>query len=272
MKTILFPTDFSERANKALDQAIFYAQVFKAKIIIYHTYHRDASNQHSDSKLAVETGIDHKFKKLLKDNEGLATLEHEFHKELGVTYEKIPKFAHDINADLIIMATKGASGFDELWGTKTAAIVKRVAIPILVIPDNTTLKHIKKVGLVSDYSKEVDYHSLDYLLDILKVMNLDIDVITLNRSEKPMNKEEMAYRLLVRKKLESVPSTFHFTFNNNVDKGIIDYSKSNDIGMIAILPRSYGFIETIFHDSLTEKMLFRSPIPLLILKSRKSYE
>ncbi len=270
MKTILFPTDFSERANKALEQAIFYAQAFKAKIIIYHTYHRDASNQHSDSKLlAVETGIDNKFKKLLKDNEALATLEHEFHKELGVTYENIPKYAHNIKADLIIMATKGANGFDELWGTKTAAIVKKVAIPILVIPDNTTLKHIGKVGLVSDYSKEVDYHSLDYLLDILETMKLDIDVITLNRSEKPMSKEDMAYRMLVRKKLESVPSTFHFTFHDNVDQGIIDYSKSNGIGMIAILPRSYGFIRNIFHDSLTEKMLFRSPIPLLILKKQK---
>ena len=72
--------------------------------------------------------------------------------------------------------------------------------------------------------------------------------------------------MVVRKKLESIKTTFNFTFHDKIDKGIIEYSKSNGIGLIAIVPKSYGFIEQLFHESLTEKMVFKSPIPLLILK------
>jgi nucleotide-binding universal stress UspA family protein len=271
MKTILFPTDFSDRANKALSQAVLYAQVFDAKIIIYHAYHRPV-NKNGDAEqmahelYAFEKGIDQQFKKLYDDNGFLEKVSHEFRKELGVSIENIPQIAKSEKVDLIIMATKGANGFDELWGTKTAFIVKKVKVPVLVIPDNANLNNIGKVGLVCDYSKEADYNSLDFLLEIIKKQALDVNVITLNRSEKPMNSEELSYRMLVRKKLESVPTTFHFTFHDNVDQGIIDYSKANDIGMVAILPKGYGFINQIFHESLAKKMIFRSPIPLLILK------
>jgi nucleotide-binding universal stress UspA family protein len=261
MKTILFPTDFSERANKALAEALSIISRFDAKLIIFHVYHRPENNL-----LALEGKIDLQFKKLLEDNNWLSNVKHEFHKELGISTEIIPKYANDIKADLIIMATKGANGFDELWGTKTAAIVKKVKVPILVIPDHTSLKDIGKCGLVCDYSKETNYHALDFLITFLEDQRLDTEIITLNRREKIMTHEEKGNRMLVRKKLESVPAAFNFTFHNNVDKGIIDYCQSNGIGLIAILPKSYSFIRQLFHESLTEKMIFRSPIPLLILK------
>jgi hypothetical protein len=139
-------------------------------------------------------------------------------------------------------------------------------VPVLVLPDKTTLQGITKVGLICDYSREVDYHTLEFLLALAKVLNLHIDVITLNRSEKIMTDHEMAYRKLVLKKLESITTTFSFKFNEIIHDGIIDYATANDIGLIAIMPKSYSFIERLFHESLTEKMTFNSPIPLLVLK------
>ena len=259
MKKIIFPTDFSDRANKALAEAFHIVSRLDAKLIIYHIYSRPAHNV-----LALERKIELKFQKLLEDNAWLKNVKHEFRKELGISTENIPKYAKDIKADLIIMATKGANGFDELWGTKTAVIVKKVEIPVLVIPDNTSLTDLGKFGLVCDYSKETNYHALDFLLEILQDQQLDTEIITLNRSEKIMTTEEKGYRMLVRKKLESVPNTLKFTFHNNVDKGIIDYCQLNGIGLVAIMPKSYSFIEQMFHESLTEKMIFRSPIPLFI--------
>jgi hypothetical protein len=139
-------------------------------------------------------------------------------------------------------------------------------LPVIVLPDKTTLQGISKVGLICDYSREVDYNTLDFLLVLAKVMNLEIEVITLNRSEKVMTDHELAYRQLVRKKLETVTTNFSFKFNGSIHDGIIDYSIANGIGLIAIMPKSYSFIEQLFHESLTEKMTFKSPIPLLVLK------
>jgi len=261
MKKILFPTDFSERANKALAEVFHIVNKLDAELIIYHVFNRPENN----NLYASEKKIDLKFQQLSEDNTWLKNVKHEFHKELGISTDNIPKFTKNIKADMIMMATKGANGFDELWGTKTAKIVKKVDVPVLVIPDNTSLANIGKSGLVCDYSKETDYHKLNFLLELLEVQQLDTEIITLNRNEKVMTNEEKGYRMLVRKKLESVPTTFNFTFHDSVDDGIIDYCRTNGIGLISILPKSYSFIEQMFHESLTEKMIFRSPIPLLIL-------
>ncbi|MBV6646044.1 MAG: universal stress protein [Cyclobacteriaceae bacterium] len=271
IKTILFPTDFSPRANEALAQATIFAHFFDAKLLVYHAYHRPPSNrvgkEQIDRDLVYqESRIEFKFKELLGHTEGLSKLNHEFRKELRLSTEGIIHCAENEEIDLIIMATKGAKGFGELWGTKTAKIVQEVDIPVLVIPDHTTLKDIGKIGLFCDYSAEADYHTLDFLLEIAETRELDIDVVTLNRDEKVMTSHQKAYRQLVRRKLESVPTTFNITFSSHIDQGIIDYSKTNEIGLITILPKNYSFIEHVFHESLTQKMTFHSPIPLLVLK------
>jgi nucleotide-binding universal stress UspA family protein len=271
MRTILFPTDFSERSHQALDQAITCAEKFGMKLLIYHTYTRpvtewDTGRSLTESLQALERSIEAKFDKLPDQHKQLSSVPYEFRKGIGLLDEGIISTAQKEEVSLIIMATKGAKGFGELWGTKTALIVKGVSVPVLVLPDHTSLEAIEKVGLVCDYSKEANYHTLDFLLELVKALELNIDVVTLNRDQKTLSSQELAYQQLVRKKLEDISPTFHSTFNSQVEEGIMEYSAANGIGLVAILPKSHGFIERFFRESLTKKMTFHSSIPLLVLK------
>ncbi|MEO1050584.1 MAG: universal stress protein [Bacteroidota bacterium] len=269
--TILFPTDFSDRATKALDEAIGFAERFKAKLIILHLYHRPVSGKTSSQEmvksrlLKLEMDIDDQFKEIKEQNEKLATISYEFRKSLGVSTEGIINTAHYEDIDLIIMATKGANGFGEIWGTKTAHIVKEVKVPVLVIPDDTTLD-INKVCLACDYSDGTDYEALNLLAKITKEMSMDVNVVTLNTEEKDLTDHQLVQRDKVKELLLSAPIAFEFTFNQHKEIGIINHCQANKAGMIAILPKHYSFIEWLFHDSLTEKMVFHSPVPLLVLK------
>ncbi|MEQ9300639.1 MAG: universal stress protein [Cyclobacteriaceae bacterium] len=271
MTTILFPTDFSDRANKGLVQVAGLALRSKSKLIVYHAYNRPYSEtgalEHVDKLLKnVERLIDGKFKSYLKQIDDLKSIQCEFVKELGMFTEGLINVAKKKKVDLVAMPTKGAKGLGMIWGTKTATIVKELNIPVLVIPDNTNLEDIKKTGLVCDYSNQTDYHTLDLLRCIAEALGLYVDVVTLNRNEKEMTHEDKAYRQIVRKKLEGISTSFSFTFHSYVDDGIIDYAKENDIGMITILPKNYDFLDSIFHESFTEQMTYLSPLPLLILK------
>jgi nucleotide-binding universal stress UspA family protein len=271
MKTILFPTDFSERSHQALDQAIACAEQLGMKLLIYHTYTRPVTEWNTGRSLtqrlqALERRIDATFDKLPDQHKQLSGVPYEFRKGIGLLDEEIISIVQEEEIALIIMATKGAKGFGELWGTKTARIVKGVSVPVLVLPDHTSLNAVEKVGLVCDYSKEANYHTLDFMLKLVKALGLDIDVITLNRDQKTLTSQQLAYQQLVRKKLEDASPTFHSTFNSQVEEGIMEYSAANGIGLIAILPKSHGFIEGLFRESLTKKMTFHSSIPLLVLK------
>ena len=267
-KTILFPTDFSPRASKALDQAIDFAKKFNYKMLIYHVYHRPITTEGTSTTLLrqVEGKAEKNLHDLEKKHPTLKDITFKCRKELGISVENIVETATKENVDLIIMATKGAKGLGELWGTKTAKIIKSVNIPVLVIPDNSSISGIKKVGLACDYSMKTDYAQLSFLIEVAKKLKLDIDVITLNRDEKMMTPGELKNRELMKAQLKKKGTSFSFTFNNNIEEGIIQYSTQNDIGLIAVLPKSYSYIRSIFHESLTEKMIFHSPLPLLVLK------
>ncbi len=267
-KTLLFPTDFSPRASKALDQAIDFAQQFDYKLLIYHVYHRPIVTEGTSTTLLrqVEGKAEKNFQNLEKKHPNLKNVSYKCRKELGISIDSIVSTAKKEEAELIIMATKGAKGFGELWGTKTAKIIKSVSIPVLVIPDNSSISGIEKVGLACDYSMKTDYDQLSFLIKIAKKLKLDVDVITLNRDEKTMTPGELKNRELMKSQFKKKGTSFSFTFNNNIEEGIIKYCTQNDIGLIAILPKSYSYIRSIFHESLTEKMLFHSPLPLLVLK------
>jgi nucleotide-binding universal stress UspA family protein len=53
--------------------------------------------------------------------------------------------------------------------------------------------------------------------------------------------------------------------NGDVEKTILDFGKEKDADMIAILARKYGFIESLFHSSMTSKIAFHTHCPLIAL-------
>lgn len=271
-KTILFPTDFSDLAEFALKEAIEFGKRLNSfRLIIYHVYHRPVVEGSSaeiitSSLIGARKAIEKQFDILLSRHPELKKIDYEFRMELGLSVDNILNLTKNEKVDIIIMATEGARGFGELWGTKTARIVQNVGIPILVLPPKTSLLNIKKIGLACDYSENTDFKSLGFLGEIAESLNLKLEVITLNRNEKTLTAPEKLNREGMLHLLERVPSTFSFTSHENIEEGIIAYCTENDIGLIAILPKHYNFIEDLFHESLIEKMAFHSPIPLLVLK------
>lgn len=265
-KTILVPTDFSERAKNAIDQAIHVASRIDARIIIYHVYHRPTTERAQKMSLEnLKKKIDRNFDKLLESFPDLKKIHHEFRKELGLTVEKITDLVNKDGIDMLIMATKGASGFNEVWGTKTAKIIKLIDTPVFVIPDNTNLKDMKKVALACDYSLKTDENAIGFLTDLAEKLGFLIDVVTLNREEKTMTKKEKQNRDELIKQMGNDDASFQFTQHPEVDKGIMAYAEANNIDAVVLFPKNYSFIERMFHESLTEKMVFNSPIPLIVI-------
>lgn len=265
-KTILVPTDFSERANNALDQAVHLASKMNAKLVIYHVYHRPLAEESHVFNLAdLEKKIDKNFKKLLEALPKLKQVPHEFKKELGVSVDNIANKVNSNGIDMLVMATKGAKGFNEIWGTKTAKIIKMIETPVFVIPDNTGLKHLNKVALACDYSLKIDDDAIAFLTDLAQELELSIDVVTLNRKEKTMTNKEHENRNHLIKQMGNVKASFVFTQHPHIDEGIMEYSKANNIDAVVVVSKNYSFIESLFHESLTDKMVFNSPIPLMVI-------
>lgn len=271
-KKLFFPTDFTEQSIDALGQTIQFVQGLEYDIYLFHAFSRPfskGSNTDYQNKVdleRLEENIDNKIQDLIEKVPLLKKTNYQVVKKIGPSIETIIDTIVEVSPDLVVMGTKGASGSGEIWGTKTAKIIKSVNIPVIVIPPNTKLSSINKIGLACDYSENTTFAKLDFLIKLVDKQGMELHIITLNRQEKTMTRLEKANRDHVLELLKDNTVKTSFINHPNERKGLVDYCEEHGIGMISVLPKSYNFIERIFHDSLTMRMAFQCPIPMLVLK------
>jgi len=123
IKTILFPTDFSNHSNKAFPYAASLAKAFDAKIVMMHVEEHleaDPSNpEHSFSSLDKYDGA--------IETERVTMRGHS-------PYKHILDLSREKGCDLIVMATHGRSSLSQFFlGGSIAEDVSRFStIPVLI--------------------------------------------------------------------------------------------------------------------------------------------
>ncbi len=142
-KTILVPTDGSERSDKAIVNAIDYARHCNARIIGISVAEPYPFSPLAESSMAIDPGI-------YEDNVRSLAEQHvkkiaDAAREANVTCETVTvlSFAPDeeivnaakkFNCDVIFMASHGRSGLSRLFlGSKTQKVLAHSTVPVLVL-------------------------------------------------------------------------------------------------------------------------------------------
>jgi nucleotide-binding universal stress UspA family protein len=141
IKTILFPTDFSNGARAAMDHAISLAKDYQAKLILLYVI-QDISIAEWYIPSSISAG------ELVEDMQKSAWLEMdkwiaEVSKQVsdvekmivrGVPFVEIIQTAKERNADLIVIGTHGRTGIDHmLFGSTAEKVVRKAACPVLTV-------------------------------------------------------------------------------------------------------------------------------------------
>ncbi len=260
-RQVLFPTDFSETSAQCLNTVLPFLSQGKNQLVIVHGAQRKRKSLAAD-KVAVQEAFDNFASAcpLLKE------IEFEFRWDFKVSRDFILQESDKVECDMIIMPTNGAKGLDRLWGSRTESVVRDAIVPVIVLPIGAGLHEINKIILAVDFADVSCDHRLLPLLHIADQMKTEIDVLTINRKESQLSRKEKLHRKQLKYRLEEFPHRFSTHFENEVGDGLIKYAKDHQASLIAIMPHDYHFVESLFHESLSRKMIYESPIPLLILK------
>jgi nucleotide-binding universal stress UspA family protein len=144
---IVVPTDFSDHSLRALAYAIGLAEKYGASVNI--VYVKEPSLQVSDM---AWVGVDERSLKDEHVKEAQQNMERIVKEQIppglsadpevriGDAVEEIIRYADDVNADLIVMATHGRSGLSHiLMGSTAEQVIRKASCPVL------TLKHPMQV-------------------------------------------------------------------------------------------------------------------------------
>ncbi len=141
IKTILFPTDFSQGARAAMDYALSLAQDYKARLILLYViqdisiaeWYIPSSISAADLVADMQKSASKEMEKWAAEVGGkVANVETLI--ERGVPFVEIIRVAKEKNADLLVIGTHGRTGIDHmLFGSTAEKVVRKSPCPVLTV-------------------------------------------------------------------------------------------------------------------------------------------
>jgi len=158
LKTILLPTDFSERSAAALPYAASIARYYDAKIYLAHVV---ISEEPGTCLTAVTPASNlstaQREMALLDRCDLLNGLQYEALVEEGELWEVLSRMIKDRDIDFIVLGTSGGGGFKKLIvGSAADEIIREVSCPVLAVgpqvPSRTQLQgNMRRILYAADF-------------------------------------------------------------------------------------------------------------------------
>jgi nucleotide-binding universal stress UspA family protein len=274
MKTILFPTDFSDNANNALEVAMEIAERSKANLVLFNAFWVPVYQFDNPAEITVkEKRFRNTSLEELKELEKMMKAAHpnlntEVKTKNGFTADAITDIAEEAQADLIVMGTAGASGLKEkIMGSNTVDVINKATRPVLAVPTKCSTANFDKIAFASNYEKD-EPEEIAFLVKIAKLFNSEIVIVHVGNDD--FNIGESDQVLLSRLKTEVIVNTHYPKLKYEVLKGNVveeldDFISKTNVGLISMVTSKKHFLSKIFTKSYTQKMAFHSHIPLLAM-------
>ena len=289
---ILCATDFSDFSNHTISYGIALAKEFEAKLFVSHVIDLSSVAIYGEFQLdpvgqqnRIMEDAEAQLKKLAGDQaiswEPLITV--------GKPADEISRAVEEKDIDLVITATRGRSGLKRIiLGSVTERLMRTLCCPLLVVnsPEHKFVSvadqavKIEKILVACDFSPDSG-QAFNHALSLAQEFQAELHLAhviepptqsDLNLEDTPVSEEiQQDYQdLLSRKLKEMVPVEARnwCTPKTSLLEGqpyeeIVSYAESKDIDMIVLGVRGHGLVKTLFLGSTTDRVVRRSPCPVL---------
>ncbi|GAB1307892.1 universal stress protein [Urechidicola sp. KH5] len=275
MKKILVPIDFSEQAEYALKVAAKIAIETGSELHLLHMLELpidiiDPSNygtsNNSPTTLLYLKRAQEKFEKIinryyLKEvKKSRSVLFHE-------TFEGIIEESKKQEVDLIVMGSKGASGFNEiLVGSNTEKVVRSSNVPVLVIKNEIDDFKIDNLIFASDFSLE-NKTTFPNVVAFAKIFNAKVHLTKINTPQK------FEATLKTNSRIEEFLIGYDrdmFTINvlndNSIEEGVLNFGQYINADVIAINTHGRRGLMHFFNGSVSKDISNHALKPVITFR------
>ena len=270
LNSILVPIDFSDVSINALNYGINLAQKCGAQLHLLHIKQTPISdpnyplNAFTDLMYELEKNEKENFEKIENTTLKHAGLSYHFKSASGFVADEVCNYSQLNQMDLVVMGTKGASGFSELLiGSNTAAVVAQTQIPVLVVPPICSFKPITHLLYASDFN-EPEFPAVLRLKFFAELFNSKISVLHAKNDFDDYFNAENNFFTRNGAKISNQMELFKVE-GNDVLSIINHFVEDKAVDFLVMAKHNRSFFDKLFHQSLTKQMAYHTKIPLLVL-------
>ena len=276
---LLFPTDFSESANHALEYALKMLEKAEGHLVFYHAYHLPTVDSTMDNLMLARMEEDARqtaYTQLLRyaqqsaDRQQRRTgvdLSYTVDVSPGYATEGLPEAIYRHKVDYVVLGTKGATGLEKnLLGSNAADAVEKLSVPLLIVPEGGRYHALKRIVYATDGSTE-DMEYIGALLEFARIFDSQIHFVHFD--PKGDTQKLAQYQHKIAPLIEHLPTHFETVKGRMPEDDLLHYTEKIQADVVALFHRDRHFLARLFHRSVTKKMAFHSKIPVLSFKGRR---
>lgn len=281
IRTILFPTDFSDTAQNAFQHCLLIAKKLDADIVLLHAIYPEyetldlpvmAAKATKDkveaARITLKSFRDYGIAEIQKQHGVDELPEIKFDVEVGSPVNVIRTVANRDEAGLIVMGTRGQhDAVERAFGSVTTGVSERVHCPVMVIPEEAAYRGISIVAYATDL-KEADPYHLWKAGQLLEVFNPILHVVHVDTGKSdPEEVDFSEMRDFFAERTPALQVQFHDIRDKSVEEGLEDFVDTYDVDVLVMYAPQHSLLERIFQQSNTRRMALRTHVPLLLLKT-----
>lgn len=273
-KRILVPVDFSEQSENALKTAVFYNKTYGYEIVVVHMLELSGTLTNG-AQSAKETVFYLKYaekqfnefldKDYLKDVEITPVIKH------YKVFSELNELCKEEKIDLIMMGSKGVSGFKEVFvGSNTQKVIRHSDVPVMVVKDKAITNGFKKAIFACDFTDDSigPYIRIKRFCEFLNLKTKMLYVNTPTKAFKSTFEIKEKVKEFFQKAYNGKKNSekVHYVSDYSIEAGITNFAKNCDADLIIMATHGRKGFSYLFDHSATEDVANHSPIPVVSFK------
>lgn len=257
----IVPHDLTEVGNTALDYALFLGTHVRTDIMLLHLVDNKAKIPATEAKL-----WDIVKSKTVPTNVEMFVLV-----TVGDIFNDINKIANREHAQLILMGTHGAKGFQKLTGSFAMKVITSCDVPFIIVQKETKHVEIKNIVVPIDLTKE-SLQIVSPAGDLARIFDATVHVIGEKHTDEGLSQSTKNRVLLIRNKYDEKGAKCEVNLlpsSGGYSKKVMGYVKEKNIDLIAIAYHSESLLPQF--DNFAQSLITNElKLPCMIIAAKQS--
>ncbi|NIG56452.1 universal stress protein [Chitinophaga sp. Cy-1792] len=269
MMKILVTTDFSDTAKNAVRYAVQLSSQFReAEIILYHSYsvlHLSGIPMPvlPEDTTTFRRSVMDEMSKLVEGMEDITPATTRIHCETDVLplIEGMQEIIDVRGIDLVIMGITGKGALGKtLIGSNTLAATTRISLPVIIVPADASWVSVNKILFAYNREQALLSSQSLHIHKLVTTLAAHLEVLYIGDEQPGTGVRQELQRLL---QLNDI--SYHTIQEKRTAKEILQFAETAAANLVLALPGKYGFVEDLFHKSVTKELAYSTKIPLVVI-------